>query len=364
METPHRAQETPDRRADTMSFTVRVRQFDAPFTVATGETILDAALARELPYPHGCRSGNCGACKSELVSGEVEMSPYSEFALSEEEKSAGLVLACRAVPWSDCEVRFFEPDEVVAHPLRHMHARVVAHDDATHDIKRLRVEIVDGGPFSFTAGQYASLEFSGLPPRDYSMANRPDEPLLEFHIRLIPGGAVTPYVSQRLCAGEMLKVSGPYGTSYLREKHTGPIIALAGGSGLAPIKSIVEAALAQGMRQPIALYFGVRDERDLYFEEHFAALAKRHGNLTFIPVLSEPSESTRRRTGYLADAILRDFAAKGTLALDGAKAYLAGPPVMVETAMAALAVLGVRKNDCHADAFYTEADKAQRVAKY
>ncbi|HJS30942.1 MAG TPA: 2Fe-2S iron-sulfur cluster-binding protein [Alphaproteobacteria bacterium] len=347
-----------------MNFSVRVRQFDAPFTVATGETILDAALTRELPYPHGCRSGNCGACKSELVSGEVEMSPYSEFALSEEEKAAGLILACRAVPWSDCEVRFFEPDEVVAHPLRHMRARVVGQDNATHDIKRLRLEIVEGGPFSFTAGQYASLEFSGLPPRDYSMANRPGETELQFHIRLVSGGAVTPYVSRRLRVGDIVKVSGPYGTSYLREKHTGPIVALAGGSGLAPLKSIVETALAQGMRQPVALYFGVRDERDLYLEDHFAALAMRHRNLTFIPVLSEPSAPSQRRTGFLADAVKQDFAAKGPLALDGAKAYLAGPPVMVETAMAALVALGVGKTDCHADAFYTEADKARLVAKY
>ena len=347
-----------------MSFTVRVRQFDAPLAVATGESILDAALARELPYPHGCRSGNCGACKSELLSGEVEMSPYSEFALTGEEKAAGLILACRSVPWSDCEVRFFEPDEVVAHPLRHMRARVVGQNDATHDIKRLRLEIVEGGPFSFTAGQYASLEFPGLPPRDYSMANRPDEALLEFHIRLVSGGAVTPYVSRKLRAGDTLKVSGPYGTSYLREKHAGPILALAGGSGLAPIKSIVETALARGARQPIALYFGVRDERDLYLEDSFAALAARAANLTFIPVLSEPSTPTRRRRGFLADAVKQDFADKGSLALDGAKAYLAGPPVMVETAMAALVERGVRKSDCHADAFYTEADKAQLVAKY
>ncbi|MBI3452320.1 MAG: 2Fe-2S iron-sulfur cluster binding domain-containing protein, partial [Rhodospirillales bacterium] len=307
-----------------MTYTVAVRQFAALLEVETGQTVLAAALARELPYPHGCQSGNCGACKSELLSGEVEMSPYSEFALSEAEKAAGLILACRAVPWSDCEVRFLDTDETIAHPQRHLTCRVVALSHATHDIRVLRMEILSGGPFTFSAGQYANLEFPGLPPRDYSMANRPDEPVLEFHIRLLPGGAVTPFVAETLKIGDTLKLVGPHGTSYLREKHAGPIVALAGGSGLAPIKSIVETALAHGMAQPIALYFGVRAERDLYLEDRFQALTKTHKNFSFTPVLSEPAGPTERRTGFLVDAVRQDFAS-----LDGAKAYLAGPPIMV-----------------------------------
>ena len=341
-----------------MSFRISVRQFDAPLTVEMGQTILEAALARDLPYPHGCRSGNCGACKSELISGEVEMSPYSDFALTEREKANGLILACRAVPWSDCEVKFLEADETVAHPLRHMQCRVVDLAAMTHDIRRIRLEVETGGPYIFSAGQYASLEFPGLPPRDYSMANRPSETILEFHIRLLPGGAVTPFVSNTLKIGDRVKVIGPYGTSYLREKHSGPIVALAGGSGLAPIKSIVDQALAIGLKQPIHLYVGVRDERDLYLEDYFSGLAAGHPGLSFTPVLSEPSGSTQRRTGFLADIIRQDFST-----LDGAKAYLAGPPIMVETAVTALEALGIRKQDCHADAFYTEADKARLSQK-
>jgi naphthalene 1,2-dioxygenase ferredoxin reductase component len=336
-----------------MGFQVAVQQFDQPLDVEMGQTILEAALARDLPYPHGCRSGNCGACKSELLSGEVEMSPYSEYALTDGEKASGLILACRAVPWSDCTVKYLELDDTVAHPLRHLTCKVTKVDDMTHDIKRLRLKILDGGPYDFTAGQYARLEFPGVPPRDYSMANRPDEATLEFHIRLVPGGAVTPFVANRLKTGDKMKVFGPHGTSYLREKHTGPIVALAGGSGLAPIKSIVDTALASGAKQPIHLYFGVRDDRDLYLEDYFQKLAKKHPNLSFMPVLSEPSGKTKRRTGFLADVVRQDFTT-----LDGAKAYLAGPPVMVETAVAALEAIGLRRQDCHADAFYTEAEKA------
>jgi CDP-4-dehydro-6-deoxyglucose reductase/ferredoxin-NAD(P)+ reductase (naphthalene dioxygenase ferredoxin-specific) len=336
-----------------MTFRVTVQQFGEPFPVETGQTILEAALARDLAYPHGCRSGNCGACKSELLSGEVEMSPYSEYALTPAEKAGGLILACRAVPWSDCAVKFLEFDDTVAHPLRHLVCRVSAVDNVTHDIKRMRLKILDGGPYDFTAGQYASITFPGLPARDYSMASRPGEPSLEFHIRLLPGGAVTPFVAKHLKVGDKIKVFGPHGTSYLRERHGGPIVALAGGSGLAPIKSIVETALAAGAAQPIHLYFGVRDERDLYLEDHFKKLAAKYRNLTFVPVLSEPQKATKRRTGFLAEAVRQDFTS-----LDGAKAYLAGPPVMVETAVAALESLGLRRQDCHADAFYTEAEKA------
>jgi naphthalene 1,2-dioxygenase ferredoxin reductase component len=341
-----------------MGFAVKVRQFDQILDVEMGQTILEAALARDLPYPHGCRSGNCGACKSELVSGEVEMSPYSEFALSAAEKANGLILACRAVPWSDCEVKFLDPEETVVHPLRHMICRVVELSHATHDIRVVRMKIESGGPYNFAAGQYASVQFAELPARDYSMANRPDDDVLEFHIRLLPGGAVTPHVAQVLKVGDAVKVVGPYGSSHLREKHTGPVLALAGGSGLAPIKSIVETALAQGAQQKITLYFGVRAERDLYLEDHFTALCRRHPNLDFIPVLSQAEAPTQRRTGFLADAVRADFHE-----LDGAKAYLAGPPIMVETAMTALMEMGLRRQDCHADAFYTEAEKAAIAAR-
>ena len=336
-----------------MSVFASIRQHGAPVAVEIGQTILEAALGQGVPYPHGCRSGNCGACKSRLDSGEVELSPYSEFALTEGERRDGLILACRAVPWSDVSVAWLDVDETIAHPLRHLTCRVVALDDATHDIKRLRLAIEAGGPFASSAGQYAALTFAGQAPRDYSMANRPDEALLEFHIRRTAGGTASSYVAERLKRGDIVKLEGPYGASWLREHHTGPILAIAGGSGLAPIKSIVETALAAGMAQPIALYLGVRAERDLYLEDHFRALATRHDNLRFIPVLSEPEAETKRRRGFVHEAAISDLAD-----LDGTKAYLAGPPVMVEAATRLLLERGVRREDIHADAFYTEAEKA------
>jgi len=346
-----------------MGFLVTVRQWPTPIDVETGQTILDAAVAQGVPYPYGCQSGNCGACKSRLFGGEVELSPYSDYALTAEERAQGLILACRAVPWSDAEVAWLDVDDVTMHPLRDLVCRVAALEDMTHDIKLVRLEIVEGGPFTFAAGQYAAVSFGDLPARDYSMANVPDRDgrsgdghagagQIEFHIRHVSGGASSAYVAARLRPGETVRVKGPYGTAFLREQHSGPILAIAGGSGLAPVKSIVETALSLGMRQPIDLYFGVRDERDLYLESHFQDLARRHANLRFVPVLSAPSGPTRRRTGLVHEAALADHDS-----LDGMKAYLAGPPVMVEAATAQLEKRGMGRENIHADAFYTEAER-------
>jgi ferredoxin-NAD(P)+ reductase (naphthalene dioxygenase ferredoxin-specific) len=340
-----------------MSFKVRVVQAQRSIDVPAGATILAAALDAGLSYPFGCQSGNCGACKSHLVKGEVTMQGYSEFALSDEEKDRGLILACRAVPWQDSEVAWLEEDDLIVHPRRLLDCRVAGLDDATHDIKRIRVEIVAGGPFDFSAGQFASVTFEGCPPRDYSMANVPGAPMLEFHVRRTPGGATSAHVAEKLKLGDHVRVQGPFGSSYLREAHRGPIIAVAGGSGMAPIKSVVERALQKALPQHIYFYFGVRNERDLYLHDHFARLAETHKNLHFIPVLSE-GDGEKRRVGLVHEAMAQDFDE-----FDGCKAYLAGPPVMVEAAARLFEQRGMRRIDIHADAFYTAAEMASAGKK-
>ena len=329
----------------------------AEFEVPAGRTILETALEAGIDYPHGCRSGNCGGCKSHLVAGEVEMSPYSPYALDGEERGRGLILACRAVPWSDCAVEPVAADEEAVHASRRLACRVAAIERATHDIRILALDIESGGPFDFTAGQYAALAFEGLPARDFSMASQPGAERLEFHVRLVAGGQVTRHVLDTLRIGDPVSVSGPMGTAYYRKHHRGPILLVAGGSGLAPIKSIADSALAGGARQEMFLYFGARAERDVYLEAHFRTLAARHPNLRTVTVLSEPDGPTGRRTGLLADALAADFDD-----FDGFKAYLAGPPAMVDTCTDRLLARGLARRDCHADAFYTEAEKPGRGA--
>lgn len=336
---------------------VDIRQARVSLEVQEGQTILDAALAAGIPYPHGCRSGRCGSCKSRLIEGEVELLQHSRFALSEEEKADGLILACRAVPQTDAAVAWLgsDDDDAVEAPRR-VEAIVSGLDDLTHDIKLVRISPVDGSPLLFTAGQYAQVGFDGVPARSYSMANRHGDDSLEFHIRKVPGGVTSQHVHEALKAGDKLTLEFPLGSSYLRQHHSGPILCIAGGSGLAPIKSIVETALAHGMKQPIHVYFGARGARDLYLVEHFETLADRHNNLSFTAVLSDTQVAPHRH-GFVTDAVAEDLAD-----FDGWKAYVAGPPPMVDATMDVVFARGLRPEDMHADVFFTPEEQLATAA--
>jgi CDP-4-dehydro-6-deoxyglucose reductase/ferredoxin-NAD(P)+ reductase (naphthalene dioxygenase ferredoxin-specific) len=276
----------------------------------------------------------------------VELLPHSRFALTDEEKADGLILACRALPLTDATVAWLGSDDEV-HPPRRLGGVVTGLDDLTHDIKLVRITPEDGAPLHFTAGQYAQVSFNGVPARNYSMASCQGESSLEFHIRRVPGGMTSGHVHGALKIGDKAELELPLGSSSLRQHHSGPILCIAGGSGLAPIKSIVETALDHGMRQPLHVYFGARTERDLYLVDYFHSLASRHAHLAFTPVLSEGS-SSRYRSGLVTQAMAEDLSH-----LDGWKAYVAGPPLMVDATMAAAFVRGLRSEDMHADVFFT-----------
>lgn len=332
-----------------MTKLVEIRQAGRTVAVPEGVTILHAVLTDGIAYPHGCRSGRCGSCKSRLVSGKVDLLEHSRFALSDDEKAQGLILACRAIPTTEAIVTWLDgDDETPSHPRRRLNCRVAAIGDATHDIKLIQLVADGADPLDFSAGQYARLTFPGAPPRDYSMASGPGERKFEFHIRRVPGGAATQHIHALLKLGDPVLLEGPFGSSYLREQHTGPILCVAGGSGLAPIKGIVEAATSLGMKQLIHVYFGARRDRDLYLVGHFEVLAKRHPNLRFTPVLSDAPVGGRWRTGFVTEAIAKDLQD-----LDGWKAYVAGPPPMVEAAMQISTARGLRSEDLHADVFFT-----------
>ncbi|MBP2236737.1 CDP-4-dehydro-6-deoxyglucose reductase/ferredoxin-NAD(P)+ reductase (naphthalene dioxygenase ferredoxin-specific) [Sinorhizobium kostiense] len=339
-----------------MGTLVRIRQVGREISVADERTILQAALEHGIAYPHGCRSGRCGSCKSRLLKGEVDLLPHTPFALTPEERDMGLILACRAQPKTDATVAWLGSEEDRAdHPVQVLKAKVLSLDDATHDIKRVRLLPEGGVPLAFSAGQYAQLSFPGAPMRDYSMANQPGERELEFHIRRIPHGAASERVARTVAVGDEVTVRGPYGSAFLRQRHTGPILAIAGGSGMAPIKSIVETALNHGFRQPIHLYFGVRQERDLYLVEHFRTLCEHHPNLAFIPVLSQVEHSVRFRTGTVTQALAEDLQD-----LDGWQTYMAGPPAMTDSVTPVLLERGLQRDGLHVDVFFTpEAARAE-----
>ena len=325
-------------------------QAERRIAVAEGHTLLSAALKAGIPYPHSCTSGRCGACKSRLVDGDVTLGKHSPFALTDEERAGGLILACRAVPTTDVTVEWLDETGPAGRTVM-QEATVVAIEQMTHDIGLVRLELRDRSAFRFAAGQYLRLEMEGAPARQYSMASRPDEELVDLHVRAVPGGRTSSRIMSSLHAGARVSVEGPAGSAYLRDGHPGPIVAIAGGSGLAPAKSIVETALMSGMDVPVHLYFGTRSERDLYLVEHFQALMRRFRNFTFFPVLSRV-QGTEWRFGYVSAAVAEDHDD-----LAGAKAYVAGPPAMVDASLSVLIDRGVSARDIHADVFFTPEEK-------
>jgi len=333
-----------------MNHQVEIADTSERFAAEPGESILDAALRAGVAFPYSCQAGNCGTCKCEYLTGEIFELEHSEHALKPEERARNVILACRTQVWGDVAVRRIEAEELVLHPSRVMRCRVVRLERLTHDIRELRLSVESGGPFTFTAGQYAQLEFAPGLSRHYSMANMPEESELVFQIRQVPGGRTSGFVAERLQAGEGVKVSGPLGMSYLREAHTGPVLLVAGGSGLAPIESILRTLLARGHGGSMRLYFGARAERDVYHEPMLKELASRHSNFRCQVVLSEQSDAPGRRVGLVHQAVAADISE-----FAGYKAYLAGPPPMVEAAKEMLLAGGVAQRDIHADAFYDQA---------
>lgn len=341
-----------------MSFTITVADSEQSATAEGGETILNALLDHGIGFAYSCQAGNCGTCRCELVSGEILELEYSEHALSAADRARNIVLACRAQIWGDVIVRRLEAEEFVVHPSRILRCRVQSMEHATHDVLRLRLELLAGGPFTFSAGQFAKLSFpfARAEERDYSMANTPEEKTLEFHIRVMAQGSISRRVSESLKPGDEVRVSGPLGSAYLRTQHQGPMLCIAGGTGLAPIWSIAKCALDSGSRQPIHIYVGVRAERDVYLESELAALANRHANVKLHIVLSDTESSAAagsgpaRRYGMVGEVVAADFED-----LSGFKIYMAGPPPMVDAVSTLVQSRGVAHRDIHADAFYPAA---------
>jgi ferredoxin-NAD(P)+ reductase (naphthalene dioxygenase ferredoxin-specific) len=258
------------------------------------------------------------------------------------------VLACQATLTESCAIEIPEPDEVVVHPARILKATVTGIDVLTHDIRRLRLK--PNKPLEFSPGQYAQLQFAPDLARPYSMAGLSRDAELEFHVRKVPGGRVTAHVFEQLKLGDSVRVSGPLGTAYLRTKHRGPMLCAAGGTGLAPILSIVRGAIAGGMTQPMHVYLGVRSDADVYGLPELRALQAQHAGLNVHVVVVTGPARQDQRLGLITDAIRADWPGK----LDGWRAYLCGSPPMVEAVTQLVRGRGLAPEQTHADAFYLQ----------
>jgi ferredoxin-NAD(P)+ reductase (naphthalene dioxygenase ferredoxin-specific) len=311
--------------------------------VEAGTNLLTALREHQVPISYSCTAGRCGTCRCKVLQGDVvEAGREAKITHPDDE---GYVLACMSSVSGNCVVEVPEPDEVVIHPARIIKATVLAIEAMTHDIRRLRLQ--PAKPLAFSPGQYATLQFGAGMVRPYSMANVPGEDELEFHVRLVPDGRVSGHIGTTLTVGDAVRVSGPMGTAYLRRKHEGPMLCVAGGTGLAPVLSIVRTALEEGMTQPIHLYFGVRTQCDIYGLPWLEQLRERHANLHLHVIVSTGQHDQQWRGGLVTDAFNHDWDS-----LAGWRAYLCGAPPMVEAAAMLARKKGVLPEHVYADAFY------------
>jgi ferredoxin-NAD(P)+ reductase (naphthalene dioxygenase ferredoxin-specific) len=312
--------------------------------VGHGANLLATLRENNVPVSYSCTAGRCGTCRCKVVKGVV-LDTGREVKLTNP-ANGEYVLACTTVLTEDCTIEIPEPDEIVNHPARILKATVIAIDDPTHDIRRLRLR--SAKPLEFSPGQYAKLQFTPQHVRPYSMAGLPTDTELEFHVRILPDGRVGQYIARDLQLGDTVRITGPLGTAYLRTRHQGPMLCVAGGTGLAPVLSIVRGALENGMRNDIHLYFGVRSAQDLYGVDRLMEMAEAHANFHPQIVLASGRHSLPFRSGLVTDAFREDWSS-----LDGWKAYFCGAPPMVDAASLVALERGIAAVDIHADAFYT-----------
>jgi propane monooxygenase reductase subunit len=331
--------------------TVRFEPVGIEMEADEDETILNAAFRQGIMLMHGCKEGQCSACKSFLLDGEVDLDKYSTFALPDFEEAEGWTLLCRAHAYSDLEVELINYDEEILHggtPPRTVKTRVEAVEELTSDIRRLHLKVLDDEPFEFKPGQYVDIRIPGDEQhhRSFSMANT-NAGELEFMIKLYPGGRFSGLLAEdAIKVGDELDVTGPYGVFTLRASSPRRLLFIGGGAGMAPILSLLRSLSASQSERDAIYYYGARTEADLFHLEELEALPAR-----FVPALSEDANGWAGETGLITDVIerLEDDIAE-------VDAYVCGPPPMVEAAIALLEAKGVPEAHIYFDKFTTTAD--------
>ncbi len=318
--------------------------------VRAGETLLDAGLREGLPLPFECRNGGCGVCKCTLLHGKVALLPFQALALTDQERAAGKTLLCCAQALSDVEIDYVPQAGAKTLPVKQYVARVTQLDLMATDVMCLVLQIEGGGKLAYHPGQYINIVLADGAKRSFSFATAPEAGGdIELHVRRVDGGRFTTAVFDRLKLGDSLCFEGPLGAFTLREDSDKPIIFVAGSTGFAPVKSMLEHAFVIGLKRHMILYWGVRSRRDLYLGELAEQWAREHANFTFVPVLSAPLPEDRwsGRTGLVHEAILSDFPD-----LSMHQVYACGSVQMVQAAQPAFARRGLTSDDCFSDAFH------------
>ncbi|UTW12785.1 NADH:ubiquinone reductase (Na(+)-transporting) subunit F [Marinobacterium rhizophilum] len=341
-----------------MSYEITVEPTGDLIEVEEGQTILDAALRQGVWLPFACGHGTCATCKVQVLEGDADIGEASPFALMDMERDEGKILVCCARPESDMVIEAdidVDPD-FKGFPVQDYSASVTQITDLSPTIRGIQLKL--NRPMDFQAGQYINLQIPGVEgTRAFSIANAPgDNATIELHVRRVEGGAGTAWLHEQMQTGDSLALSGPFGQFFVRTSDNQDAIFLAGGSGLSSPQSMILDMLEQGDQRQIYLFQGARNLAELYNRELFETLAREHGHFHYIPALSapEPGDGWQGFRGYVHEAAKQHFDNR----FDGHKAYLCGPPPMIDAAISTLMQGRLFERDIHMERFVTAADGA------
>jgi CDP-4-dehydro-6-deoxyglucose reductase len=342
-----------------MPYQVNIQSSGHVFEVEKDELILDAALRQGISFPYGCRSGACGTCLGDIVSGDISYPEGLPMALSENDEKQGKALFCQAVAQSDLVINVAEIAGVDDIEVKILPVRVISLRKLSSDVMEMQLKLPETERLQFLAGQYIDIILNDGRHRAFSLANSPsNDAYLELHIRHVPGGYFTDIVFNEMKEKALLRIEGPHGTFFIREDSERPKILIGGGTGFAPLKGMIEQMLEEGVKQPVFLYWGVRAKDDIYHKALAEKWAFQNENIHFIPVLSEPEESDNweGRTGFVHQAVAEDFSDMSEYDV-----YLSGPPPMINAAREAFKENGLPDEQIFSDSFEFSDDAQQAI---
>ena len=341
-------------------FEVTIASSGKTFTVNEGESILSAALRQGVMLPYSCKNGTCGSCKGLLESGEVHYPYHPPQALEEAETEENAALMCQAEPLGDLVIRVREIEAVRDIQVRMLPARVMEKEFLAENVVRLVLCLPKSQRLQFLAGQYVDVLCAGGKRRAFSIASCPSlENEIELHIRHVDGGDFTGYVFDELQVKDIMRLEGPQGNFFVRnDQPERPMIMMGGGTGFAPLKSMIENLLEHDDRREIHLYWGARSVAELYLDQLPRMWATRHDHIHYRNAVSEPDENAGAETfqGLVHEAVIADHDD-----LSGFDVYMSGPPAMIETARREFIEHGVPADRLFYDSFEFGLDVPVRV---
>ncbi len=341
------------------SFEITIAGNGKTFRVREGENILVAALRQGVMLPYSCKNGTCGSCKGLLESGEVHYPFHPPLALEKSDFAEGYALMCQAEPLEDLVIRVREIEAVRDIQVRMLPARVLEKTQLSENVVRLVLRLPAGQRLQFLAGQYIDVLLSGGKRRAFSIASCPSlENEIELHIRHVEGGDFTGFVFEELKERDILRIEGPQGNFFIRNdlEHR-PMILMGGGTGFAPLKSMIENLLEQGDRREIHMYWGAQTFEELYLDDLAADWAARHEHIHYRRAISNPEAPVDDAfMGFVHEAVVADFPD-----LSGFDVYMSGPPAMIDAARNAFADCGLDKQRLFYDSFEFGLDVPVRV---